>query len=124
MLVDERLTGRILRCAYAVHSELGPGLLEKTYEECLCYELKQAGFFVEKQKEIPLKYKEILIDVGYRVDLLVEGRIILELKAVESLNPVHTAQLLTYLKLSGCQIGYLINFNVKSLKDGIKRYIL
>ena len=124
MLTDEILTGKILGCAYTVHSVLGPGLLEKTYEECLYYELKQNGFVVEKQKEIPLKYKEIWIDVGYRLDLLVEGRIILELKAVENLNPVHIAQILTYLKLTECQIGYLINFNVKSLKYGIKRYII
>jgi len=124
MLVDEELTRKVLGCAYAVHSELGPGLLEKTYEECLCYELTQAGLVVEKQKEVPLKYKDIWIDVGYRVDLMVEGRVILELKSVENLNPVHTAQLLTYLKLSGCQIGYLINFNVKSLKEGIKRFII
>jgi len=124
MLVDEVLTRKVLGCAYTVHSELGPGLLEKTYEECLYYELMQAGLVVEKQKEVPLKYKDIWIDVGYRVDLMVEGRIVLELKSVENLNPVHTAQLLTYLKLSGCQIGYLINFNVKSLKEGIKRFII
>ena len=124
MLTDEILTGKILGCAYTVHSVLGPGLLEKTYEECLYYELKQNGFVVEKQKEVPLKYKEIWIDAGYRLDLLVEGRIILELKAVENLNPVHVAQILTYLKLTGYQIGYLINFNVASLKYGIKRYIV
>ena len=124
MLLDEILTEKILSCAYTVHSELGPGLLEKVYEECLYYELKQNGFVVEKQKEIPLKYKEIWIDVGYRLDLLVENRIILELKTVEDLMPVHTAQLLTYLKLTKCQIGYLINFNVRSLKSGIKRYII
>jgi GxxExxY protein len=124
MLADEILTGKILGCAYTVHSVLGPGLLEKTYEECLYYELKQNGFVVEKQKEIPLKYKEIWIEVGYRLDLLVENRIILELKAIENFNPVHVAQILTYLKLTGCQIGYLINFNVTSLKYGIKRYII
>jgi len=124
MLTDEILTGRILGCAYTVHIELGPGLLEKTYEECLYYELKQAGFVVEKQKEVPLQYKEIWIDVGYRLDLLVEDRIILELKAVENLNSVHVAQILTYLKLTRCPIGFLINFNVKSLKDGIKRFII
>jgi len=124
MLLDEILTEKILSCAYTVHSVLGPGLLEKTYEECLYYELKQNGFAVEKQKEIPLKYKDIWIDVGYRLDLLVEGRIILELKVVEDLAPIHTAQLLTYLKLTECHIGYLINFNVKSLKNGIKRYII
>ena len=124
MLTDEILTGKILGCAYTVHTELGPGLLEKTYEECLYYELKQAGFVVEKQKEVPLQYKEIWIDVWYRLDLLVEDRIILELKAVENLNSVHVAQILTYLKLTRCPIGFLVNFNVKSLKDGIKRFII
>ena len=124
MMTEETLTGKILGCAYTVHSVLGPGLLEKTYEECLFYELKQKGFFVEKQKEIPLMYKEVWIDVGYRLDLLVEKRIILELKAVESLHPVHIAQILTYLKLTGCPVGFLINFNVKSLKDGIRRYVM
>ena len=124
MLTEETLTGKILGCAYTVHSVLGPGLLEKTYEECLYYELKQKGFVVEKQKEIPLVYKEIWIDVGYRLDLIVENRIILELKAVESFHPVHVAQILTYLKLTGCPVGFLINFNVKSLKDGIRRYVV
>ncbi len=124
MLQDEILTEKILGCAYTVHSILGPGLLEKTYEECLFYELKQKGFMVEKQREMTLKYKDIWINVGYRLDLLVEGRIILELKTVDDLAPIHTAQLLTYLRLSECPIGYLINFNVKSLKHGIKRYII
>lgn len=124
MFLERELSDKVLRCAYTVHSELGPGLLEKTYEECLFYELKKAGLFVEKQKDQSLLYKDILIDVGYKMDLLVENKIILELKSVESLTNVHTAQLLTYLKLSHCKIGYLINFNVVSLKEGIKRYVL
>ncbi len=124
MLIDRELTGKILKCAFTVHTELGPGLLEKTYEECLFYELQKIGLFVEKQKDIPLIYKEIRIDKGYRVDLLVENKVILELKAIEQISNVHIAQLLTYLRLSKCKIGYLINFNVVSLKHGITRYIL
>ena len=124
MLLEENLTRKILSCAYNVHSELEPGLLEKTYEECLFYELQENGLFVEKQKELPLIYKNTAIDVAYRIDLLVENKVVLELKAVEAFTDVHTAQLLTYLKLSGCRIGFLINFNVASLKQGIKRYIL
>ena len=118
------LTATILKCAYSVHSALGPGLLENAYEECLFYELKQAGLNVERQKALPLIYKEVKLDAGYRVDLLVENKIVIELKSVETLNDVHIAQVLTYLKLSNCKIGLLINFNVKSLKNGIKRLIL
>ena len=124
MLLHRALTEKILKCAYNVHSALGPGLLERTYEECLFYELEQEGLFVERQKGIPLIYKGVQLDVGYRLDLFVENKVILEIKAVEELNPVCTAQLLTYLKLTGCRIGFLINFNVKSLKDGIARYII
>jgi len=124
MLIDRELTEKILKCAFTVHTELGPGLLEKTYEECLYYELKDNGLFAERQKELPLTYKGIRIDSGYKVDLLVENKVILELKTVEQLSNIHIAQLLTYLKLSKCKIGYLINFNVVSLKHGIRRYIL
>jgi GxxExxY protein len=123
MFYEKELTDKILKCAYSVHTELGPGLLEKTYEACLFYELRQCGLRVEKQVELPVYYKGIEIDAGYRVDLLVENRIILELKSVEELTDIHIAQLLTYLKLAECRIGYLINFNVKSLKTGIKRYV-
>jgi len=121
---EEKLTGEILRCAYAVHSELGPGLFEKVYEECLFYELTESGLFVEKQLELPVEYKGTEIDAGYRIDLLIEETVIIELKSVKELLDIHTAQLLTYMKLSDTEIGFLINFNVKSLKDGIKRYIL
>lgn len=116
-----QLTELILRCAYSVHSSLGPGLLESAYEECLYYELKQVGLLVEKQKPLPLVYKEIKLDAGYRIDLLVDKRVIIEIKSIESFTDVHTAQVLTYLKLSGCKIGLLLNFNVVSLKNGIKR---
>lgn len=106
-----------------MHTALGPGLLENAYEECLFYELKQSGLQVKRQKALPLVYKEVKMDSGYRVDLLVENRVIIELKAVERLNDVHTAQILTYLKLSNCEIGLLMNFNVTRLKQGIKRLI-
>ncbi|MBN2665631.1 MAG: GxxExxY protein [Bacteroidales bacterium] len=123
-LLHEELTDSILRCAYKVHSVLGPGLLESAYEECLFYELETIGLTVYRQKPIPLVYEEKKLDIGYRIDLLVEDKVILEIKSVEALNPVHFAQLMTYLKLSDCRIGFLINFNVKSLKEGIKRIIV
>ena len=117
------LTYLILKCAYKVHSALGPGLLESAYEECLFYELNLQGVKVEKQKALPLVYQEVKLDVGYRLDLLVDNRVVVEIKSVESFNEVHMAQVLTYLKLSKCKIGLLINFNVKSLQQGIKRLI-
>ncbi len=118
-----KLTEHILRCAYKVHSELGPGLLESAYEECLFYELMKNGLKVEKQKALPLIYYEVRLEAGYRIDLLVENTVVVEVKSVESFTDVHIAQVLTYLKLSKCKIGLLINFNVKSLKNGIKRLI-
>ncbi|OFX21759.1 MAG: GxxExxY protein [Bacteroidetes bacterium GWA2_31_9b] len=118
-----QITERILKCAYTVHTALGPGLLESAYEECLFYELKQEGLIVEKQKPLPLVYKEVKLEIGYRIDLIVENRVIVEIKAVEAFNDVHMAQVLTYLKLSDCKIGLLLNFNVSSLKNGIKRLI-
>jgi GxxExxY protein len=123
-LLYEELTSSILSCAYKIHSTLGPGLLESAYEECLHYELDKKGLFVIKQKPMPLIYEEKKLDLGYRIDLIVESKVIIEVKSVEALNPVHMAQLMTYLKLSGCRIGFLINFNVKSLKEGIKRVIM
>lgn len=123
-LLHQELTGSILKCAYKVHTALGPGLLESAYEECLHYELDKAGLEVMKQKPMPLIYEEKKLDLGYRIDLFVERKVVIEIKSVEAINPVHMAQLLTYLKLSKCRIGFLINFNVPSLKDGIKRVIL
>jgi GxxExxY protein len=123
-LLYEELTGSILRCAYKVHSALGPGLLESAYEECLHYELDKIGLIAIKQKPMPLVYEEKKLDLGYRIDLMIDGKVIIEVKSVDALNPVHLAQIMTYLKLSGCRIGFLINFNVESLKDGIKRIIL
>ncbi len=116
-----QITEQILKCAYKVHSELGPGLLESAYEECLFYELAHSGLLVEKQKSLPLVYHEVKLDVGYRLDLLVENQVVIEIKAIDSFSDVHMAQVLTYLKLSKCKIGLLINFNVSSLKYGIKR---
>lgn len=118
------ITGTILKKAYEVHTILGPGLLESAYEECLCYELIQLGMKVERQKALSVIYKGIKIDAGYRLDLVVNNQVIVELKSVEMLHPIHAAQLLTYLKLSRITCGLLINFNVKSLKDGIKRYVI
>lgn len=117
------LTKTILDCSYKVHSALGPGLLESAYEECLFYELNLRGIKVEKQKSLPLKYKEVNLAIGYRLDLLVENKVVVEIKAVEDINEVCMAQVLTYIKLTKCKVGLLINFNVKSLKDGIKRLI-
>jgi len=97
--------------------------LESAYEECLCYELKQAGLFIERQVPLPVVYKEVLLDCGYRLDVIVENSVIVELKTVEALKPIHEAQLLTYLKMTNKQIGLLINFNVPALKDGIKRIV-
>jgi len=116
-----QLTEQILKCAYSVHSALGPGLLESAYEACLYFELQQTGLMVERQKSLPLVYKEVKLDAGYRMDLLVEGRVVIEIKSIEAFTDVHIAQVITYLKLSGCKIGLLLNFNVSSLKNGIKR---
>jgi GxxExxY protein len=120
----EEVFRKILDCSFKIHSALGPGLLESAYEECLYYELVNLGFKVGKQKPMPLVYEKVKLDVGYRVDLIVEDSVVVEVKSVESLCNVHMAQILTYLKLSGCTLGLLVNFNEYHLKDGIKRVIL
>jgi len=120
-MLENDISKIIIGCAIEVHKSLGPGLLESAYLECLLYELQKAGLQVEKQKPLPLVYKEVKLDVGYRIDLIVEGKVIIELKSVEALNEIHMAQVLTYLKLSGCKLGLLMNFNVLRLVDGIKR---
>ena len=107
-----------------VHKQLGPGLLESAYEECLYFELNKSGIHAEKQKSLPLKYYDVSLECGYRVDLFVENKLVVEIKACESLTDVHKAQVLTYLKLSGCKLGLLINFNVTKLVNGVKRLIL
>lgn len=113
----------IIGCAYKVHSGLGPGLLESTYQVCLEYELKKMGYNVEAEKALPVIYDEIKLDAGYRIDLMVNKSVIVELKSVEAINDVHIAQLLTYLKLSNVKLGLLINFNVNDLKQGIRRFV-
>ncbi len=119
----EEIFKKVLDCAFEVHSNLGPGLLESVYEECLIFELQSAGLKVEKQKSLPLTYKGLLLESRLRIDILVENQILIELKAVEELTDVHLAQTLTYLKLSGCKLALLVNFNVAHLKNGIKRVI-
>lgn len=116
------LTGTIIGAAIEVHRTLGPGLLESTYEACLIYELRLRKLKVEHQKSMPVFYKDVMLDCGYRVDLVVENEVIIEIKAVSTIAPIHEAQLLSYLKLSDCKVGLLINFNVKILKDGIHRF--
>jgi GxxExxY protein len=119
-----RITHTILGGALAVHKALGPGLLESAYEACLAFELSERGLKVERQKALPVRYREVDLDCGYRIDLLLDGKVIVEVKAVERLNPVHEAQLLSYLKLSNCKVGLLINFNVRILKNGVRRLVL
>ena len=121
---DENELSRIVfDAALTVHKVLGPGLLESAYEECLFYELSKTGLKIERQKPLPLVYKEVRMDIGYRLDLLFNQKVIIELKAVETITDVHLAQMLTYLKLSGCKLGMLINFNVAVIKNGVKRVV-
>ncbi|MCP9763731.1 GxxExxY protein [Lacihabitans soyangensis] len=122
-MTENELSNVILGLAIKVHSKLGPGLLEKSYQECLFYEIRKAGLFCEKEKDMPLIYDDVKLDCGYRLDILVENKLVIELKSVESLNDVHLAQTLTYLKLGNYRLGLLINFNVSLLKNGIKRVV-
>jgi GxxExxY protein len=117
------ITEQVIGLCIDLHRHLGPGLLESAYEECLCYELSQVGFRFERQKPLPVNYKSVKLDCGYRLDLVIEDKVIIEVKAVETLLPIHEAQLLTYLKLSGLTLGLLVNFNVPVLKNGIKRVV-
>ncbi len=120
----DELSNKVIGCAIEVHRHLGPGLLESTYEQCLAHELKIEGMPFKLQYPLPVEYKGIKLDCGYRIDLLVANSLIVELKSVENVLPIHQAQLLTYMKLSGIKIGLLMNFNVKYMKDGIKRMVL
>jgi len=120
---EDLLTKSIIRLAIDVHTALGPGLLENVYQECLYYKIKKAGFLVEKEKVMPVVFEDVRLDCGYRIDLLIENRLVLELKSVECLTDIHLAQTLTYLKLGSYRYGLLINFNVFKLKDGIKRIV-
>jgi GxxExxY protein len=122
-MTENEISKIIFDCALKVHKTLGPGLLESAYEECLFYELMKTELTVEKQKALPLTYEEVKLDIGYRLDIIVENKVIIELKAVEAINDVHLAQVLTYLKLSDCKLGMLINFNVTLIKNGIKRVV-
>jgi len=119
-----RLTERIIGLGIEAHRELGPGLLESAYEECLCYEFKKNGIGYTRQKHLPVRYKNLKLENAYRIDLIVQDEIIVELKTVDKLLPLHQAQVLTYLRLSGLRIGLLMNFNTAVLKDGIKRLVL
>ncbi|MDY7395955.1 GxxExxY protein [Aureibaculum sp. 2210JD6-5] len=122
-MVNNELTEKIIGAAIEVHRSLGPGLLESAYKECLFFELISRNLIVEKEKPLPIVYKDVKLDHGYRIDLLVENKIVLELKTVEFLNDVHEAQMLTYLKLGNFPIGLLINFHTKLLKNGLRRFI-
>ncbi len=123
-MIHEEITEQIIGAAIEVHRALGPGLLESTYEACLAFELGKRGLRIEEQRAIPVVYQNVKLDCGYRIDLLVNKKVIVEIKAVESLLPIHEAQLLSYLKLSGCKVGLLINFNVRVLRVGLKRLVL
>ena len=120
---ENEISNRVIGCALRVHSNLGPGLLESSYEACLHHELIQCGLFVEAQKLLPLVYETVRLNCGYRVDLMIDSKLIVEIKAVDGLTDVHLAQVLTYLKLSNCKLGLLINFNVARLRQGIRRVV-
>jgi len=122
-MIENGISKTIIGCAIDVHKQLGPGLLESAYQECLFYELQQRGLTVKKEVPMPIVYKEVKLNHSYRIDLLVENKVVVELKTVEELNEVHTAQVLTYLKLGSYRLGLLLNFNVSILKNGIKRII-
>ena len=123
-MTPNEITHEILDSAYKIHTALGPGLLESAYRTCLVYELRKKGLKVEEEKPLPLVYEEVKLDCGYRIDILVENQVVVELKTAEAFTDVHTAQVLTYLRLSGNHIGLLLNFYTKSLKNGIKRVVL
>lgn len=122
-MIENQLTEKIIGCAIEVHRALGVGLLESAYQECLYYDLKESGLFVEKEKPMPIVYKEVKLDYGYRMDLVVERKVVVEIKAIEALTDVHKAQLLTYLKLGNYKLGLLLNFHSTILTKGIKRII-
>lgn len=124
MNISENYISRLVyEAGYKVHKALGPGLLESAYEECLFYELNKHDILVERQKPMPLVYEEVKLDVGYRLDFLIENKFVLEIKSIESLNDIHLAQILTYLRLSNCKLGMLMNFNTLQFKNGVKRVI-
>jgi GxxExxY protein len=120
---EDQISNKIIGCAIEVHKKLGPGLLESAFQECLMYELKEAGLNVKKEKPMPIIYKEVHLDHGYRIDILVEDKVVIEIKTVEDFSDVHLAQVLTYLRLGNYKLGLLLNFNTAVLKNGIKRII-
>ena len=120
---ENELSNKIIGLAILVHQSLGPGLLESAYKECLCYKLRESGLKVEKERAMPLIFEEVILDCGYRIDLLLENKIVIEIKSVEAFNDVHLAQTLTYMKLGNYKLGLLINFNVVFLKNGIRRVV-
>lgn len=120
----DKLSNQVIESAIEVHRNLGPGLLESSYEQCLAYELRQKSIDFKLQHALPVQYKQIKLDCGYRIDILVDDQLIVELKSVESVLPIHEAQILTYMKLAKVKVGLLLNFNVLKLKDGLKRYVL
>ena len=122
-MTENEIAKIVIDLGLKVHKILGPGLLESSYEECLFYEIKKYGLYVEKQKALPLIYEEVKLEIGYRIDLIIENKLITEVKSVESLNDIHLAQILTYLKLSNCKLGILINFNTVLFKNGVRRVI-
>jgi GxxExxY protein len=123
-MTENELTNQIIGCAIDVHRTLGPGLLESAYEECLAHELSQRGIPFDRQNPLPVMYRGLKLECGYRADSLVDGKVIVELKAVDALAPIHDAIVLTYLRMSDCKVGLLLNFNVATLRDGIKRLVL
>ena len=122
-MTENELSNKLIGLAIEVHSILGPGLLESAYKECMFYKIRKAGIWVEKEKPMPLIFQEVKLDCGYRIDLLVENKLVIEIKSVEALNDIHLAQTITYLKLGNCKLGLLINFNVVRLKDGLRRVV-
>lgn len=122
-MTENEIAHKIIGIAIEVHNALGPGLLESAYKECMYYKIDKSGFFVEKEKPMPLFFEEVRLECGYRIDLVVENKLVIEIKSVDALNNVHLAQTLTYLKLGNYKLGLLINFNVVKLKDGVKRVI-
>lgn len=122
-MTENEITEAVIGCAIKVHRSLGPGLLESVYEECMSYELRKANLQIERQKPLPLVYEEVKLDCGYRLDFMINNKVVVEIKAIEALSDIHLAQILTYLRVSGCKVGLLINFNVLKLTNGLKRVV-
>jgi GxxExxY protein len=123
-MTTDHITSDIIGCVIEIHKNFGPGLLEKAYQEFLCYDLSEMGYFVEKEKYLPVTYKGVQLDLGYRTDLIIEEEVVVEIKRVEKITDVHMAQILTYMKLGGHQLGLILNFQTKMMKNGIKRFVL